>query len=62
MPHIFSLGRFKIFAIQTVAPTPGKMEARKELLMHRADEERIKAAAAGLKDADFIRLVALLCA
>ena len=51
-----------MFAIQTVTPTPGKMEARKELRMHRADEERIKAAAAatGLQEADFIRQAALL--
>ena len=34
-----------MFAIETVPPTPGKMEARKEVRMHRADEERIKAAA-----------------
>ena len=51
-----------MFAIETTAPTPGKMEARKELRMHRADEERIKAAAAatGLQEADFIRQAALL--
>jgi len=51
-----------MFAIETVTPTPGKMEARKELRMHRADEERIRAAAAatGLQEADFIRQAALL--
>ncbi|MFA8444020.1 DUF1778 domain-containing protein [Yoonia sp.] len=51
-----------MFAIETTASTPGKMEARKELRMHRADEERIKAAAAatGLQEADFIRQAALL--
>lgn len=51
-----------MFATETVSPTPGKMEARKELRMHRADEERIKAAAAatGLQEADFIRQAALL--
>lgn len=51
-----------MFAIKTVTPTPGKMEARKELRMHRADEVRIKAAAAatGLQEADFIRQAALL--
>ncbi len=51
-----------MFAIETVTPTPGKMEARKEVRMHRADEERIKAAAAatGLQEADFIRQAALL--
>lgn len=51
-----------MFAIETVSPTPGKMEARKELRMHRADEERIRAAAAatGLQEADFIRQAALL--
>jgi uncharacterized protein (DUF1778 family) len=38
------------------------MEARKELRMHRTDEERIRAAAAatGLQEADFIRQAALL--
>lgn len=51
-----------MFAIKTVTPTAGKMEARKELRMHRADEERIRAAAAatGLQEADFIRQAALL--
>jgi uncharacterized protein (DUF1778 family) len=50
-----------MFAIEPVAVTPGKMEARKELRMHRADEERIRAAAAatGLQEADFIRQAAL---
>jgi len=38
------------------------MDARKELRLHRADEERIRAAAAatGLQEADFIRQAALL--
>jgi uncharacterized protein (DUF1778 family) len=51
-----------MFAIETTAPTSGKMEARKEVRMHRADEARIKAAAAatGLQEADFIRQAALL--
>jgi len=49
-----------MFAIETV--TPGKMEVRKELRMHLADEKRIKdaAAIAGLREADFIRQAALL--
>lgn len=51
-----------MFALETVTQTPGKMEARKEVRMHRADEERIRAAAAatGLQEADFIRQAALL--
>ena len=51
-----------MFALETVAPTPGKMEARKEVRMHRADEVLIKAATAatGLQEADFIRQAALL--
>ena len=51
-----------MFALEPIATTPGKMEAREELRMHRADEERIKAAAAatGLQEADFIRQAALL--
>jgi len=51
-----------MFAFETVSSTPGKMEARKELRLHRADEERIGAAAAatGLQEADFIRQAALL--
>ncbi|WP_295527850.1 DUF1778 domain-containing protein [Novosphingobium sp. Chol11] len=51
-----------MFALETVIPTPGKMEARKEVRMHRADEARIRAAAAatGLQEADFIRQAALL--
>lgn len=51
-----------MFAMEKVSATPGKMEARKELRMHRADEERIRAAAAatGLQEADFIRQAALL--
>ena len=51
-----------MFVVEKVTPTPGKMEARKELRMHRADEARIRAAAAatGLQEADFIRQAALL--
>jgi uncharacterized protein (DUF1778 family) len=51
-----------MFANEHILPTPGKMEARKELRLHRADEERIRAAAAatGLQEADFIRQAALL--
>jgi uncharacterized protein (DUF1778 family) len=51
-----------MFDIETVTTTPGKMEARKEVRMHRADEERIRAAAAatGLQEADFIRQAALM--
>ena len=51
-----------MFGIVTAHPTPGKMEARKELRLHRADAERIRAAAAatGLHEADFIRQAALL--
>ena len=51
-----------MFSFETVSSAPGKMEARKELRMHRADEERIRAAAAatGLQEADFIRQAALL--
>lgn len=51
-----------MFATDRITPTPGKMEARKEVRLHRADEERIRAAAAatGLQEADFIRQAALL--
>lgn len=51
-----------MFGMDTVSATPGKMEARKEVRMHRRDEERIRAAAAatGLQEADFIRQAALL--
>jgi uncharacterized protein (DUF1778 family) len=51
-----------MFAIETIRPTQGRMEARKEVRMHRQDEERIRAAAAatGLQEADFIRQAALL--
>lgn len=51
-----------MFAMNAMPPTPGKMEARKEVRMHRQDEERIRAAAAatGLQEADFIRQAALL--
>lgn len=51
-----------MFSMDGTNPTPGKMEARKELRMHRQDEERIRAAAAatGLQEADFIRQAALL--
>ena len=51
-----------MFAMDTVKPTSGKMEARKEVRMHRQDEELIKAAAAatGLQEADFIRQAAIL--
>lgn len=62
IPYIDRRRRPIMFAIETTALTPGKMEARKEVRMHRADEERIKAAAAatGLQEADFIRQAALL--
>lgn len=51
-----------MFALEPIVATPGKMEVRKELRMHRADEARIRAAAAatGLQEADFIRQAALL--
>jgi len=51
-----------MFSLDPITPTPGKMEARKEVRLHRADEERIRAAAAatGLQEADFIRQAALL--
>lgn len=51
-----------MFAMTPATQTPGKMDARKELRLHRADEERIRAAAAatGLQEADFIRQAALL--
>lgn len=51
-----------MFSMDGTDPTPGKMEARKELRLHRRDEERIRAAAAatGLQEADFIRQAALL--
>lgn len=50
-----------MFRMESVAQTPGKMEARKELRLHRRDEERIRAAAAatGVQEADFIRQAAL---
>ena len=62
LPYMMAARRLTMFALETVTPTPGKMEARKEVRMHRADEERIRAAAAatGLQEADFIRQAALL--
>ena len=62
LPYITMRRRLAIFALETVTPTPGKMEARKEVRMLRVDEERIRAAAAatGLQEADFIRQAALL--
>jgi hypothetical protein len=46
-----------MFALESVASTPGKIEARKEVRLHRTDEDRIRAAAAatGLQEADGIR-------
>lgn len=51
-----------MFALENIATASGKMDARREVRMHRADEERIRAAAAatGLQEADFIRQAALL--
>jgi uncharacterized protein (DUF1778 family) len=62
IPYITARRRSPMFATPKATPTPGKMEARKELRLHRADEERIRAAAAatGLQEADFIRQAALL--
>jgi uncharacterized protein (DUF1778 family) len=50
-----------MFAIDDVRPTSGRMEARKEVRMHRQDEQRIRAAAlaTGVQEADFIRQAAL---
>jgi uncharacterized protein (DUF1778 family) len=61
-PYMVSQRKIAMFSIEQILPTLGKMEARKELRLHRADEERIKAAAAavGLQEADFIRQAALL--
>ena len=51
-----------MFDTKSTVTTPGKMEARKELRLHRRDEARNKSAAAatGLQEADFIRQAALL--
>lgn len=51
-----------MFAMNAATSAPGKMEARKEVRMHRRDEELIRAAAAatGLQEADFIRQAAIL--
>jgi uncharacterized protein (DUF1778 family) len=51
-----------MFNLESARPASGKMEARKELRLHREDEARIRAAAAatGLQEADFIRQAALL--
>ncbi len=51
-----------MFNLENVPPPSGKMEARKELRLHREDAARIRAAAAatGLQEADFIRQAALL--
>lgn len=50
-----------MFALESQPATAGKMEARKEVRMHRADEALIRAAAAasGLQEADFIRQAAI---
>jgi uncharacterized protein (DUF1778 family) len=50
-----------MFATDQARPTPGRMEARKEVRMHRQDEQRIRAAAlaTGVQEADFIRQAAL---
>lgn len=62
LPYIKFSKETHMFSGDTVTPTKGKMEARKELRLHRADEEKIKAAAAatGLQEADFIRQAALM--
>jgi len=51
-----------MFAMPPAAVTPGKMDVRKELRLHREDEARIRAAAAAtrLREADFMRQAALL--
>ena len=51
-----------MFALEPAKMTPGKMDARKEVRMHSADADRIKAAASatGLQEADFIRQAALM--
>ena len=51
-----------MFNAKPTIPTPGKMEARKEVRMHLADAQRIKVAAAatGLQESDFIRNAILM--
>jgi uncharacterized protein (DUF1778 family) len=50
-----------MFSLDPNPSTPGRMDARKELRLHRQDEARIRAAASatGLQEADFIRQAAL---
>lgn len=62
LPYIYINRSLIMFATESITPTQGKMDARKELRLHRVDEERIRAAAAatGLQEADFIRQAALL--
>lgn len=51
-----------MFDIETVKSTPGKMEVRKELRMHREDEALIRfaASATGLRESDFVRRAAIM--
>ena len=51
-----------MFDIETVTSTPGKMEVRKELRMHREDEALIRfaASATGLRESDFVRRAAIM--
>ncbi len=50
-----------MFTSEKAVPASGRMEARKELRMHRAEEDLIRTAAAavGLRETDFIRQAAL---
>ena len=51
-----------MFDIETVKSTPGKMDVRKGLRMHREDEALIKfaASATGLRESDFVRRAAIM--
>lgn len=51
-----------MLGIESVKSTPGKMDVRKELRMHREDEALIKfaASATGLRESDFVRRAAIL--
>ena len=55
-PPACDKGKVTMLGTMEVMPTAGKRDVRKELRLHRKDEERIKAAAkaAGLGETDFI--------
>jgi len=61
--YIVERRRIAMLAFDKPLPNQGKMDARKQVRMHRSEEKRIESAAqaSGMRPAEFMRLAALQC-